>query len=267
MTPGLLVLDFDGVVCDGMGEMIESSWRTLSEVTARDVPATRRAELAARFAPLRPAIESGWEMVVLLGVLSELPAADDAALRDGARWAEVRDAYLRAHALTHGPIAAAFDAVRARWIEADAPGWLERHRFYAGIAAWLRHLVAERQLVYVLSTKSKPFLDALLAWQHVPLSSDRIIGKAEPKREKWDVLRVLAASHGLVAGDVWFVEDRLATLLDMRRHASDFGARLFLADWGYVFPDRDPAAARAADIPVLSLAQATGPFAGWVRAG
>jgi phosphoglycolate phosphatase-like HAD superfamily hydrolase len=267
MTPGLLVLDFDGVVCDGIDEMIESSWRTLTEVTARDLPATRRVELAARFAPLRPAIESGWEMVVLLGVLSELPAADDAALRDGARWAEVRDAYLRAHALTHGPIATAFDAVRARWMESDARGWLERHRFYAGIAAWLTRLVAERQLVYVLSTKSKPFLDALLAWQNVPLPSDRIIGKAEPKREKWDVLRSLAASHGLVAGDVWFVEDRLATLLDMRRRAPDFSAHLFFADWGYIFRDRDPAAARAAGIPVLSLAQATGPFAGWVRAG
>ena len=264
MTPGLLVLDFDGVVCDGMGEMVESSWRTLAEVTTRDMPATRRAELAARFAPLRPAIESGWEMVVLLGVLSERPAADDAELRDGARWAAARDDYLRVHALTPGPIATAFDAVRARWMEKDAPGWLARHRFYDGIAAWLTRLVAERQLVYVLSTKGKPFLDALLAWQNVPLPSDRVIGKAEPKREKWDVLRTLAASHGMGMGDVWFVEDRLATLIDLRRHAPDVGAaRLFLADWGYIFRDRDLDAARAAGIPVLSLAQATGLFDGW----
>jgi phosphoglycolate phosphatase-like HAD superfamily hydrolase len=265
MTPGLLALDFDGVVCDGMDEMVESSWRTLTEVTARAMPATRRAELAARFAPLRPAIESGWEMVVLLGVLSERPAADDVELRDGVRWAAVRDDYLRAHALTHGPIATAFDAIRAVWMESDARGWLERHRFYAGIAAWLTRLAAEGQPIYVLSTKGKPFLDALLAWQNVPLPSDRIIGKAEPKREKWDVLRSLAASHGLVAGDVWFVEDRLATLLDMRRRAPDFGAHLFLADWGYIFRDRDPEAARSAGIPVLSLARATGSFEGWVR--
>jgi hypothetical protein len=52
---------------------------------------------------------------------------------------------------------------------------------------------------------------------------------------------------------------------DLRRHAPDFGAaRLFLADWGYVFRDRDPDAARSARIPVLSLAQMTGPFEGWV---
>jgi hypothetical protein len=39
--------------------------------------------------------------------------------------------------------------------------------------------------------------------------------------------------------------------------------RLFLAAWGYVFPERDPDAARAAGIPVLGLEQAIGPFDGW----
>jgi phosphoglycolate phosphatase-like HAD superfamily hydrolase len=203
-------------------------------------------------------------MVVLLGVLADGRASEDAGLRDGARWAAVRDGYLRSHALESGRIGAAFDAGRVRWMEADAPGWVGRHRFYAGIAAWLTRLIAERQLVYVLSTKGKPFLDALLAAHHVPLPSDCVIGKAEPKREKWDVLRALAASHGVAPADLWFVEDRLATLHDFRRHAPDLtDARLFLADWGYIFRDRDPDAARAAGIPVLSLAQATGPFTGW----
>ncbi len=180
-------------------------------------------------------------------------------------WAEARDVYIRSHALERPRLAAALDGVRDRWLKEDPRGWLARHRFYDGIAAWLSRLVAERRLVYVLSTKGKPFLDALLAAHDVRLPSARVIGKAEPKREKWDVLRELAASHGVEVGDVWFVEDRLATLLDMRRHAPDLAAaRLFLADWGYVFRDRDPAAARAAGIPVLTLAQATGGFDGWI---
>jgi hypothetical protein len=53
----------------------------------------------------------------------------------------------------------------------------------------------------------------------------------------------------------------------MRRHAPDLStARLFLAGWGYIFQERDPDASRAAGIPVLSLAQATGPFGGWPAA-
>jgi phosphoglycolate phosphatase-like HAD superfamily hydrolase len=265
MAPGLLALDFDGVVCDGMAEFVESSWRTLAEVTGATLPVARRGELEARFAALRPIVESGWEMVVLLGILVESRTTEDPGLRDGVRWATVREGYLRAHALESGRIGAAFDAVRVRWIEKDARSWVARHRFYPGIAAWLTRLIAARELVYVLSTKGKPFLDALLAAHHVPLPPERVIGKAEPKREKWDVLRQLAASHGVAPADLWFVEDRLATLRDLRRHAPDLAdARLFLADWGYIFRDRDPDAARAAGIPVLSLAQATGPFAGWL---
>jgi phosphoglycolate phosphatase-like HAD superfamily hydrolase len=264
MTPGLLVLDFDGVVCDGVDEMVESAWRGLAEVTGREAPEARRAELRARFAALRPAIESGWEMVVLVGILVDTDAGADPALRDVKGWAAARDAYVRAHGLVPSAVATAFDAVRGRWMEKDPQGWLGRHRFYPGIAAWLARLAAEARPVYILSTKSKRFLDGLLAWQQVPLPSGRVIGRAEPKREKWDVIRGLAASHGVRAADVWFVEDRLATLLDLTRHAPDLTAvRLFLAEWGYVFPDRDVAAARAAGIPVLGLAQATGPFEAW----
>jgi phosphoglycolate phosphatase-like HAD superfamily hydrolase len=263
MKPGLLALDFDGVVCDGIDEMVESSWRTLGDVAAPEPELTD--ELRARFAALRPAIESGWEMVALLGLLAECDAGQDSGLREAAAWVAARDGYLKAHGLTQQALAIAFDAARLRWIEQDAASWLGRHRFYPGVADWLRRLQAERQLVYVISTKSKTFLDALLGAQKVDLPTERIIGRAEPRRDKWDVLRGLADQHGIAAGDVWFVEDRLATLLEMRHRAPDFTARLFFADWGYIFPDRDVAAARAAGIPVLSLEQATGPFEGWLR--
>jgi phosphoglycolate phosphatase-like HAD superfamily hydrolase len=264
MTPGLLVLDFDGVVCDGVDEMFESARRGLVEVTGREVPSARVGELQARFTALRPAIESGWEMVVLAGILVETDAGADPALREVKGWAAARDAYVRAHGLVPSAVATAFDAVRGRWMEKDPQGWLARHRFYPGIAAWLTRLAADPRPVYILSTKSKRFLDGLLAWQRVTLPSERVIGRAEPKREKWDVIRGLAATHGVRAADVWFVEDRLATLIELGKHAADLaGMRLFLADWGYIFPDRDVAEARAVGIPVLSLAQATGPFEAW----
>jgi phosphoglycolate phosphatase-like HAD superfamily hydrolase len=263
MTPGLLVLDFDGVVCDGMDEFFESSARALADV--RGKPVARSAALQARFAALRPVVESGWEMVVLTGALADSDASDDARLRDSAGWAAARDAYVRSHRLERVRLTAALDDARDRWLTQDERAWLAAHRFFDGVAEWLQRLIAAGQLFYILSTKDKRFLERLVLSQRVPLRSDRIIGKAEPKREKWDVLRELAATHGLAMGDVWFVEDRLATLLEMRRHAPDLAdARLFLAAWGYIFQDRDPEAARAAGIPVLSLAQATGPFEGWL---
>src|SRR5262249_36184467 len=76
----------------------------------------------------------------------------------------------------------------------------------------------------------------------------------------------LAAGHALPAGGagVWFVEDRLATLLDVQSAAPHLAdARLFLAEWGYVFP-ADGNRARAHAISPLTLVQAVGPFEGWL---
>src|SRR5689334_17937779 len=134
MTPGLLVLDFDGVVCDGIDEMGESASRALAEVTGRDVPMS--GGLRARFAALRPVVESGWEMVALVGVLMEHPPAADDGWRDGARWAAVRDDYIVRQGLDRARLGAALDSVRDRWLAEDPRGWLARHRFYDGIAAW-----------------------------------------------------------------------------------------------------------------------------------
>jgi phosphoglycolate phosphatase-like HAD superfamily hydrolase len=247
-----------------MAEFFESSRRTLAELVD-DIPPERHDELLTRFTAIRPIVETGWEMVVLLGLLVERPPARDSELRDEAGWVEARDAYLRATRLEQAEVARAFDEGRVRWIERDPQSWLALHRLYPGIAAWLRRLLTAGQPVVVLSTKGKEFLDAILAAHDIRFPPGRVIGKAEPRRAKWEVLRELAAQDGVPPGGLWFVEDRLPTLLELRRRAPDLAAAgLFLADWGYVFPDRDPAAARAAGIPVLDLETAVGPFSGWL---
>lgn len=254
------MLDFDGTVCDGIAEMAESSWRTLARIAPPAAPLTD--ELRARFAAVRPIIESGWEMVVLVGVLAAQDPARDAELRTGAQWAAARDAYVQARGFAPQQLAAEFDASRVDWIRRDRAGWIGSHRFYPGVADWLRRLIREERLVYILSTKSKEFLDVLMEAEGVPLPTERVIGRAVPRRDKWDVLAELAERHQVAPDDVWFVEDRLETLIEMRRRAPAFPARVFFADWGYVFPEDTPAAQRAG-IPILTLARATGPFDEW----
>ena len=263
--PVLLVLDFDGVICDGMAEFFESSWRAWERVGRAPLPPDRREELRGRFAALRPVVESGWEMALLPALLAERDPAQDGTLRDGERWAAARDAFLRAHRLTARQLADALDTVRDAWFSADRDGWLRAHRFYPGVPEQLRRLSAERRLVYVLSTKEKRFLDYLFAWAGVALPIDRVIGKATPRRPKWEVIQELATRHGLPAdgGTTWFVEDRLATLQELRHDATQLAAlELFLATWGYVFPD-DAGRARTSGVRVLTLAQFTGPFDTW----
>jgi len=265
-APSLLVLDFDGVVCDGMTEFFQSAWLAWPLATGMALPDDRRDELRARFAQLRPAVESGWEMALLPALLAARDPHDDVSLED--EWGAARDSLLARYDVAPRTLADALDAARDAWIRRDASGWLRCHRFYPGIADWLRGLLDAKQLVYVLSTKDKRFLDELLEWQRVALPSAQVIGKETPRQPKWAVIQALIDAHGLprTGHGTWFVEDRLQTLTDLRVDAPHLaGMRLFLATWGYVFPRDVARAAEVAGARALRLAEATGPFSAWPR--
>jgi len=135
------------------------------------------------------------------------------------------------------------------------------------VAAWLRELCEGGQIWYVVTTKEARFSVELLGWQQVPIPPERVIGKQTPKREKWEVLRELAERHGLPpTGDgLWFVEDRLETLRGLHERAPDLSAaRLYFADWGYVFTNRDLAeAARHGRIQRIGLTDVEAGLGAW----
>jgi hypothetical protein len=69
-VPTLLALDFDGVVCDGRPEYFETAWRAYVETWPPPALTPGRPDnVAAQFSTLRPLIESGWEMPLLLHAL------------------------------------------------------------------------------------------------------------------------------------------------------------------------------------------------------
>ncbi len=263
--PRVLALDFDGVICDGMPEYFESSLRARQVAFGRTPDPNRREELFARFSTLRPGVETGWEMVVLVDILAERDPSGDVELRQ--HWAAVRDGWVGRKAIEPKKLADALDSVRDAWVRDDLSGWLAKHAFFPGMTTWLRQLCESGQTWYVVTTKEARFNVALLEWQQVPIARERVIGKQWPKREKWEVLRELAARHGLppTGEGLWFVEDRFETLRGLHERATDLSAaRLYLADWGYVFPDRDLVGAeRHARIQRISLADVQAGLGAW----
>jgi phosphoglycolate phosphatase-like HAD superfamily hydrolase len=273
--PALLALDFDGVVCDGRPEYFETAWQAYVAAWPQPLTTTRPAAVAERFSALRPLIESGWEMPLLVhALLAGVPAR---ALENRQAWLEAAPALMQTAGVSAETLGRALNRVRDEWFARDAAGWLAHHRFYPGVPAMLVALLGGPTRVVIVTTKTERFAHALLAGADPRLSALTVIGR-EPGQPvpKPLILRRLADNHGLgaEATGLWFVEDMLETLEATARRPDLSGARLFLCDWGYNTPaDRARVAAEGGRITLLTLERFVGSvgaglhWVGWHSAG
>ena len=259
-APQLIAFDFDGVICDGLIEYFQTAWQAYvqlfnpaNQAVSQEAP----DGLAEKFYPLRPVIETGWEMPALVRALID-SASDKAIIQ---QWPAMALSYLEAANLTKAQSAQTLDGVRDQWINTDLSGWLGLHRFYPGMIDKLADLLAGDIPVYIVSTKEGRFIKALLAKSGLDFPEERIIGK-EVKRPKYETLRILKKKH--FVEQIWFVEDRLPALESVVAQSDLQQTELFLADWGYnLAPDRD-LARQHPRIHLLSLQQVVQKFDGWM---
>jgi len=259
VVPDILALDFDGVVCDGLLEYFETAWQAYCLVFQPQVsdPPTGLAE---RFYPLRPVVESGWEMpLVLYGLLHGV--ADDAILD---HWPQLIPQLFTQARVDAARLGEAVDGVRDRWISGNLASWLALHRFYPGVLPRVQQALEQGVQVRIISTKEGRFIQQLLAQQGVDLAPDWILGK-EVKQPKYETLRQLKTAGEKAAPVIWFVEDRIKALQAVQQQPDLAALPLFLADWGYN-TERDRAIAAQSDrIHSLSLEQFASPFQTWGR--
>ncbi|QSJ18149.1 HAD family hydrolase [Nostoc sp. UHCC 0702] len=256
-SPTILALDFDGVICDGLIEYFEVAWRTYSLIwpPANDTPPD---DLALRFYRLRPVIETGWEMPVLIKALMD-GISDDKILQE---WVTIAPQILLDGKLQARDIGAKLDNLRDEWINTDLAGWLSLHKFYPGVVEKIKLTVASAVKVYIVTTKEGRFVQQLLQQEGVNLPSTAIFGK-EVKRPKYEILReLIQAAEKPVS--LWFVEDRLKTLQLVQQQTDLEDVQLFLADWGYNTQPERKAAQNDQRIQLLSLSHFAKDFSSWL---
>src|SRR5689334_11996243 len=236
-APIILALDFDGVVCDGRPEYFESAWRAYTATWPQPLTTSRPAAIAERFSALRPLIESGWEMPLLVHAL--LAGVDARALKDRHGWLEAAPGLMKAGGVTAEALGRALNRVRDEWFARDSAGWLAHHHFYPGVATRLVAWLEGPTQVVIVTTKTERFARAPLNGADPGLAAITVIGR-EPGQPvpKPTILRRLAGGKALSgeAAGVWFVEDMLETLEATAARPDLTGARLFLAAWGYNTP-------------------------------
>jgi phosphoglycolate phosphatase-like HAD superfamily hydrolase len=258
-NPTILASDFDGVICDGMIEYFEVAWRTYCQIW-KPAKTIASDDLASRFYSLRPVIETGWEMPVLIKALvEEIP--EDKILQE---WASITQRILESVDIKSAEIAFQLDKIRDEWIENDLEDWMSLHRFYPGVVERIRYMLASGVQLYIVTTKEGRFAHKLLQKEGIDLPREVIFGK-EAKRPKYEILRDLKQKAGNSPTNMWFIEDRLKTLLLVKEQNDLNDVKLFLADWGYNTPSERLFAHNDSQINLLSLAHFGKDFSEWVE--
>jgi phosphoglycolate phosphatase-like HAD superfamily hydrolase len=254
--PTVLALDFDGVICNGLREYFLTAWRTYCDLWAADYTEPPEG-LAEIFYRLRPVVESGWEMPLVLEAVKAGLTEDEIL----ARWSAIAPLRAQTLGLTPAALGAAVDGVRDRWISRDLTGWLAEHTFYPGVIERLRALENSAVHPVIISTKDGRFIRQLLAQQGLDLTQLEIFGK-EHQQPKYQTLRDLQ-QHYISTATFWFIEDRFKTLQAIQAQPDLQAVQLFLADWGYNTPSDRHAASQDATLHLLSLEQFCQDFSAW----
>lgn len=154
------------------------------------------------------------------------------------------------------------DRVRDEWIDTDLSGWLGLHRFYPGVIERIKPLIEDGFPVYIITTKEERFVRSLLQEQGVTIPENQLFGKGY-KRPKYEILRELLASIKPTP-NIWFIEDRLQTLLSVQQQLDLNKVQLFLANWGYNLQKERDLASESSAIHLLSLPQFSQNFSEWL---
>jgi phosphoglycolate phosphatase-like HAD superfamily hydrolase len=254
MNPDLLALDFDGVLCDGLLEYFAVARQTHQQLWQRTEPIA--PEIADRFYPLRPVIETGWEMPVLIQALVEGRSPEEIEQN----WRSIAAEIIQRDRLEPAQLSQQLDGNRDRWIADDLDGWLDLHRFFPGTIERLQQVLAsaETELV-IITTKEERFVRQLLDRAGVDHQAIAIFGKAT-QRPKAETLKQWLGQKSRI----WFVEDMLSTLHKVAREPMLDRVQLFLADWGYNTAGDRASISGSDRIQLLSLDRFAQPFGNWL---
>jgi phosphoglycolate phosphatase-like HAD superfamily hydrolase len=245
----ILALDFDGVICDGLLEYFQITVRTYQQIW-QDPTTIDFASLAERFYRLRPVIETGWEMPILLRSI----VLNIAETEIFANWGEIATSLLHSINLDKQFLSQKLDGLRDEWIANNLEEWLDLHQLYPNLGDKLQQIIGSNTDFYIITTKEGRFVQKILQKYAIKLSEINIFGK-EVKVPKYESLRRIIANYDPDLIEIDFIEDRFKTLLSIEGQTDLNFVNLYLADWGYNTSIEREKAAKHGRIELLSLPQ------------
>ncbi|MGJ0485471.1 MAG: HAD family hydrolase [Methylomicrobium sp.] len=227
-------LDFDGVICDSAVETAMTGWKAARQLW-NEMPKEIPTIMIDRFRTVRPLIETGFEAILAMRLLYLGETVADIYKDYEAK----SQALLEEAQINSDELKKLFGETRDRWIADDQSDWVRMNPLFDGIAKKLR-AIGERYPWYVVTTKQERFVKEILNANAIELSTERIFG-LDRNMSKPEVLKGLLKNHP--DQTLYFAEDRLPTLLNVRKHPELDNIKLIFALWGYNTEEDKAAAA------------------------
>ena len=221
----IYALDFDGVICDSAIETGITGWKAASKLWTDMSAALPPPELIDQFRFIRPIIETGYEAILVMRMLYKGENRD--AILSG--FVNKKQAIINKTGKDIDFLKQLFGKTRDTWIQDALPEWVRMNPLFPGVGEKLQTL-GTHSLWYIVTTKQERFVTQILKANQIELPASRIFG-LDRKMNKEAILTSLMNNHPDEI--IYFVEDRLPTLLNVINNDKLQDIRLFFATWGY----------------------------------
>lgn len=223
----IYALDFDGVICDSAVETGITGWKAAGTIW-NDMPKSVPDGLIDLFRQARPIIETGYEAVLAMRLLFQGETVET-IYHD---FANKSSAVMQSASISVDDLKAVFGNTRDHWIAEDIDDWVGMNPLFTGVAEKLKLLSnnAELQPWYIVTTKQERFVKQILKANSIGIAGDNVFG-LDRKMNKIAVLSALQVRHP--GQTVYFVEDRVQTLVNVANSADLNRVKTVFALWGY----------------------------------
>lgn len=236
----VFAFDFDGVICDSVGENFITTWRALRAADAA-LPESPPDGLRERFVQCRPALETGYQNIPIMSLLLRGVEPEDLIMR----FDDLISEFIRGEGTDDAEMIRRFGESRAAWQASDNDAWFDAQGFYPHTLAPVNG-VADRAII--ATTKQNEFACKLVTRAGLKVPLPRVYGleRLGPQKKR-NVLEELLRRNP--TAQVHFFEDRIRTLQKLhdlpRLH-------LHLVDWGYNLPAERATADASTDMDLLT---------------
>jgi len=220
----LYALDFDGVICDSAVETAITGWKAANQIWGDMTEAVPQA-MVDQFRLVRPIIETGYEAILAMRLL-HLGESPETITSD---YASKIDMLLQQAQVTPDDLKKLFGETRDAWIANDLADWINMNPLFSGVAEKLQQLGQQASWL-IITTKQERFVKQILQANDIDLADDKIFG-LDRNMSKPEVLTQLLKTHP--DNTIYFVEDRLPTLLNVKKIDALANVKLIFALWGY----------------------------------